>query len=132
MKQTVTEIIDYYVHERLQQWARWHTKCMQNGLGYPPLSVEGRLQRDGGVLPKSTAPLHLPSNPDAEEVDELMNALGQYDMTLAEAIKIQYLERDTLHYAAKLRKIPLPTLKNNLRLAKVWLAGRLQSSAKKL
>ena len=127
MKQTVTEIIDYYVHERLQQWARWHTKCMQNGLGYPPLSVEGRLQRDGGVLPKSTAPLPLPSNPDAEEMDMLINELGRYDKALAEAIRVKYTAQNTLYQEAKLRKIPLPTFKNNLRLAKTWLAGRLRA-----
>lgn len=117
--------LDYYVHERLREWAQWHLKCVMNGLGYPSLTVEGRLYRDGGLLPKSTAPLTLPTNPDAEQMDELINELASYDKALAEAIKVKYMGRHTLYQEAKLRQIPLPTLKHSLRLAKTWLAAKL-------
>lgn len=126
MKNTKNRTTDYYVHSRLSEWARWAIKCATMGLGYSTRSIEGRLRDDGGVLAKSTAPLALPSHPDAEEMDALINELGLYDSALVEAIKIKYLECHTLDKAAKLRNISLPTLKSNLRLAKTWLAGRLQ------
>ena len=125
MKHKVTDINDYYIHTRLCVWARWVVKCTTQGLGYPSKSVEGRLVQDGGVLPKSTAPLLCPTNPDAEEVDVLINELGCYDAALVDAIKLKYLGRNSFYQEAKLRNIPLPTLKNNLRRAKDWLAGSL-------
>lgn len=37
---------------------------------------------EGVVLPKSTVPLLCPANPDAEEIDALINELGRYNAAL--------------------------------------------------
>ncbi len=119
------KIIDRYVHARLREWANWCVKCTVQGLGYPTRSVEGRLRDDGGVLPKSTAPLQLPTHPRAEEMEMLITEMGAYDAALLRAIRMKYLDKNTLYHEAKVQKISLPTLKNDLRRAKTWLAAKL-------
>jgi hypothetical protein len=88
-----------YVKERLIEWADFYGR-MQTSIGYPPLSIEGRLMRDGGVLPRSTKSPHdpMPSNTKAEEIEAYWKELHVELPKTAKAIKAKYFAP---HYATR-------------------------------
>lgn len=109
-------ILSRKLNQRLKSWANWRSKIIERGLGYSSSSIESKL-RSCGVLKNSLSSLDLHINDEAEEIDSLINELDALKKEYAQAIRIRYL--DSSNFQNK------TTLKNNLRLAKLWLLARV-------
>lgn len=124
-----------YLEKRLTHWGKWYIKYVTHGIGYASRSTEGRLKDDGGVLSRSTKPPEPPANLDAEEMDTLINALGISYPLCAQVIRMHYASLSKLDYEIKKNSYDKKTehyqdlsygsYRSNLRLAKMWLLGRL-------
>lgn len=124
MKDPLNKGLDYYIDYRLRTWGYWYAKVLTHGLGYPSKSIEARMKDDGGVLSKSTAPIALPVNPEAEEIDGLIVKMGNRYPALADAVRVQYTNSDVKAVLKKLN-ISHTTHKTNLRIAKILLIEKL-------
>lgn len=123
---------DRELERRLSEWGKWYVNYVTGVLGYPPMSIEGRIRTDGGILSKGTKLPEPPLNSDAEEMDELINALQINYPAYAKAIKLRYTSLNGLEFFANLElfiknrlDVSLRTYTNNIRLGKMWLAGRM-------
>jgi hypothetical protein len=117
-----------YVKERLIEWADFFGR-LQISIGYPPLSIEGRLMRDGGVLPRSTKSPHdpMPSNPKAEEIEALWKELHTELPKTAKAIKAKYFAP---HYAtrteiARKMKVSIRVFQKRVKAGEEWFLVEL-------
>src|SRR5438034_1235617 len=82
-----------YVDFRLKHWADWYVRGKTTGLGYPTCSVEFRLMLYGNLI-QTTKQVVLPTNEEAEEIENLIRELEGYDETMAQALRIQYISKD--------------------------------------
>lgn len=119
--------MDCYVEHRLQEWANWYARSLDNGLGYPKRSVEGRLLDEGGFLSKSSGYKRELTHPAAEEIEVLIREMSSYNKDLAQAIRIEYIKYNTQACKAKSLSVSLTQFKLYLKMAKAWLSGRLIS-----
>lgn len=116
---------DSYVNHRLKLWGAWVSKILEQGMGYPARSIEGRLQADGGLLSRCTAPMQMPYNPDAEEMDNLINELGRYDKVLASVIRERYTTSQNLDVVYTRLQMSKKHFFDNVSRGRAWIAGRL-------
>lgn len=116
---------DRYLDHRLKAWGRWYIKLLEHGHGYPSKSIEGRMKDDGGVLSRSTAHPEPPTNPDAEEIDKLLNELWVTHQDCAMAVRIHYTSTKFIEIEAKSWDMSRRRFYNNLKLGKMWLLGRM-------
>ena len=128
MKDTINKGIDYYIDYRLRAWGYWYAKVLTHGLGYPSKSISGRIRDDGGIVSRSTAPAQAPANPQAEEIDNLINEIGRKYPAFSDAIKIHYTHSN-FRSVLKQRGISLTTHKTNLRIAKILLSEKLDNQS---
>jgi len=119
---------DRYLQNRLEQWADWCVRGNFYGLGYPPCSLEyrllteGRPERHPGFRP-------LPSHEPAEEIEDMVREMAQHNVTMAHALRCQYLMTGSLRTRAAYLNVSHSHFKHYVDMAHQWLAGRL--SAKK-
>lgn len=62
---------------RLSEWGNWCYKIITMGLGYSSQSLISKLQSEGGIIVKGTAKMLLPTNDQAEEVNDLIERLAR-------------------------------------------------------
>ncbi len=118
--------ISDYVEKRLIAWGQWYAKMGDMGLGYPHRSVEGRLKDEGGVLPRGFGS-RIPICDEAEEIEALVVELHRWHSRQAEALRIEYLDIDTLYSKAKKMGVSRNTFVTQRDLAKAWIEGRMKA-----
>lgn len=118
--------INDYVNYRLDIWADWYHRCRDNGLGYPSTNILARVKEMGGYYIKATGPKPLPSNLEAEEIEELVREMHQQDPKMALALRRHYqADSDILGHSLKDFKMSYTQLMVHVNRARAWLAGRL-------
>lgn len=120
-----------YVEERLHQWAEWYSRGNFYGLGYPPYTLEYRLMTEGIVV-RTTGIKPLPSNEEAEEIENLIREMSWQNHNMALALRCQYFSSGALRIKAKKLKISHNQFKYYVDLGHQWLAGRLSAKHTKL
>jgi hypothetical protein len=118
-----------YVIERLHEWADFFGR-VQTNIGYPHLSIEGKLQRDGGLLPRGTKSIHdpMPSNPAAEEIETLWKELSKENYGRAYAVKKKYFSHANTSTRTLAREagISLRVFQKRLLTGEKWFEAKLQ------
>lgn len=111
--------------KRLQQWGSWCNLILTAGLNFSHKSIVGQLCEYRGTLIKGTNPAFLPENPNAEEVDELINCYAKECPEKARILSIQYVLQDTMKN--KLNRAQLPKYKyyRYLSSAEYWINQHL-------
>jgi hypothetical protein len=82
------QITETYVENRLSAWAYWALKN-RDALGYPSTSPEYRIKSGG----RSSAQSKLPINPDAEEMEYIINQLNKLFPDKIKLLRDYYLDR---------------------------------------
>jgi hypothetical protein len=113
-----------YLEERLCQWADWYTRGNCYGLGYPRCSVEYRILLEG-VIQRNSGAKPLPSNEAAEEIENLVKQMAQYDATMAKALRCHYFVTGNLRLKSSHLKMSHSHFKHYVDMGHQWLAGRL-------
>lgn len=109
----------------LSVWGAWRVKVIEAGIGYSNISIFGKIYRDGGFLPASTASRYIPVNELAEKIDSLVNELSKFYPECAKSLIIRYTSTNE-KLALKKISMSYASYKSNLRLAKMWMAGRMR------
>jgi len=131
MKKTAEEWT-VYVEERLAQWADWYSRGNLFGLGYPSISMEYRLMREGTVVRTSGKHQSLPSNEAAEEIESLVKEMSEQNVRMALVLRCHYFNHGSLRIKAKKLDISYTHYRHYVELAKQWLLGRLTIPRDKL
>ena len=113
-----------YLEERLYQWADWYLRGNFYGLGYPSCSIEHRILLEG-CIQRNPGPKPLPSNEAAEEIEELVKQMAEYNVNMAQALRHQYFLTGTLRTKAAHLKMSHSHFKHCLDMGHQWLVGRL-------
>lgn len=117
-----------YLENRLEQWADWYVRGNFYGIGYPSCAMEYRLLHEGHIQ-RNSSPRPLPSNPGAEEIEDLVRQMADYNPLMATTLRCQYFVTGTLRTRAARLNMSHTHFKHCVDMAQQWLAGRL--SAKK-
>lgn len=117
--------INAYVDCRLDEWAEWYIQHGDLGLGYPRKSLEGRLMDSGGIIAKVTIAPELMCNAEAEEIEQMVLELNQQNAFLAQVLREQYFGKGVMRSKAERMRISCVNFRVHLKMAKLWLAGRL-------
>lgn len=118
------ESFEKYLQYRLEQWADWYLRGNCYGIGYPSCSLEYRLLWEGHIQ-RSRGPRPLPSNEAAEEIEDLVKQMADYNPLLANTLRCQYFMVGTLRTRAAYLKMSHTYFKHCVDMAHQWLAGRL-------
>jgi len=116
---------DRDIEYRLKRWATWRAKVLTGSLGYPHRSTIGRIRDDGGIVSRSTRPPEMPYDAIAEEMDGLVWELEQYKKSCATALRVKYTGQGDISAQLRELKMPQGTFNLRIKMAKMWLAGRI-------
>lgn len=118
-----------YIENRLREWAEWFRKDI-DGLGYPSTSIEYFLMKQE-IRSEKRSPGYIKINEEAEEIEELVREMAEYNINMAHALRLHYFRSGGLRIKSKELKISHMLYKSYLEMAQQWLAGRLSISYKK-
>lgn len=124
----LTSSFAQYLENCLEEWADWYLRGNFYGLGYPKCTLEYRASREDHTQPMGGSK-PLPVNQAAEEIEELVKQMAEYNFNMAEALRCQYFRVGTLRTRAAYLRMSHSHFKYYVDMAHQWLAGRL--SAKK-
>jgi hypothetical protein len=124
-----------YVEARLTHWAEWYSKDDPFGLSYPNCSMEYRLQREGHIE-KGPHTRGIRVNEAADEIEDLVREMADYNLRLAEALRAYYFTQGSLRRkVTQLKHLDIARshtfFKYHVDMAHVWIAGRLSTLPKK-
>ncbi len=121
--------------KRLTAWGNWCYKIITQGLGYSSHSLLAKLQAEGGMIIQGTAKMLLPSNEEAEEIDDLLirlsNAkpLGEGKENWVKIIRIHYTMLDkTIKERIKTATVSERTYYRYLQEGEMWIGKCLMKS----
>lgn len=118
--------INDYVNYRLDVWADWYHRSKDNHLGYSNTNILERLREMGGYYIKATGQKPLPSNFEAEEIEQLVREMHQQDPKMALALRRYYqTDSDLIGHTLKAFKMSYTQQMVHVNRARAWLAGRL-------
>jgi hypothetical protein len=116
-----------YIEYRLQEWANWFSKGNYYGIGFNSSTIEYRLMTEG-IITNQPGYKAIHCNEEAEEIENLVNEMGQQYIKQKYALRIYYFGRtdsETSHFT--MGKSQLQAYVN---MAKQWFAGRLSAKMK--
>ncbi|MEE8057202.1 MAG: hypothetical protein V3T17_05130 [Pseudomonadales bacterium] len=115
-----------YICYRLREWAKWRVYDNLPNIGYPSMSVEGRLMTYGTASgkDKTSQRSHRP-HPAAEQIEDLLQEMRYYHAIEMKIISIEYLRSGTQEEKSRRMRMSASQYKTYLNLARAWLAGRL-------
>lgn len=113
-----------YLEYRLDQWAQWYS-VYAYGLGYPPCSNEYHFMTVGILVPSSKVPDTGYTNYEAEEIEDLVKQMAQFNSVMAEALRCHYFVSGALRSKCKRLHMSHTHFKHCVDMAHHWLAGRL-------
>lgn len=119
----------HYLEIRLEQWASWYLRGNFYGLGYSHCALEYRLLWEGNIQ-RNNGPRPLASNKAAEEIEELVKQMAEYNSTMAKALRCQYFVSGTLRTRSARLQMSHSHFKHCVDMAHQWLAGRLSAQHK--
>ncbi len=117
--------INAYLEERLYHWAEWYSCGNRFGVGYPPISITFWACYQIAKTTSRGQPAPLPSDPDAEEIQQWVERMVEHSRRLVEALYCHYFTLGTLRDKAQRIGLSHTQYRQDLEMAKVWLAGRL-------
>lgn len=133
--------LSQYLDDRLEEWADWYNKFSDGGMGYPSVTIEGRLMEMGVIIRVSGSKAGIPENHDAEEMERWICSMYKWKPKLALSVRARYqgdiykIVNNVLHRVRRLSRISsmgevaknmeisVKVLECNLREAKDYLAG---------
>lgn len=128
MKQKNYNLDVEYTRQRLKEWGYWCNRIITMGLGYPNMSMEGKLIASGGVIIKATNPSLIPQNTEAEEINHLVNMLGNINQKQAYIINIHYTSNDSTKNKIKKMRLAPRTYHDQLNKALLWINQQLKTT----
>ena len=75
--------------QRLREWGYWYHRLLTSQIGYPAISLLGKIADSKGMLIRSTVYV-IRDNPEAEEIDLCINNLAHQEPMHASLVKIHY------------------------------------------
>jgi hypothetical protein len=115
-----------YVERRLDHWAKWFNSSNHYGLGFRSETIEHVLMTVG-IMIKSTDIKPLPSDEEAEEIEQLVREMACHNSKMADALRIHYFDRKKARDRSPAMQISASQFRNYVSMAKQWLAGRLSA-----
>lgn len=109
----------------LNHWGKWVKSGNKIGLGYSGKNNLAKISESGGMFFYGTGLKLIPDDPRAEEMERLIIKLSHFNPREANAVKEYYGKQLSRQEAASRLKISVTTLNERIRLAKMWLSGRL-------
>ncbi|MCW5588112.1 MAG: hypothetical protein KIT27_00480 [Legionellales bacterium] len=115
--------------KRLTQWGHWCHQIITMGLGYSNQSLIAKLQAEGGVIVRGTTKMLIPTNKQAEELNDLIEQLaaeqpdGEGKAEWAKVIRIHYTMPDKdVQERIQYTSLPRSTYFRYLKDAQNWLS----------
>ena len=124
-----TNPLDSYLTQRMEEWAEWHWKVQNNGLGHYQKNILAKLKEEGGVINRNLNSHYHFGNNSAEEIQFLLRSISKQDALRGKALEIRYLYPKEHEAKAELEGYTRSNYYSHLRLAHEWMKGYL--SAKK-
>lgn len=121
-----SESFEKYVEHRLEEWAEWFNRKVNDGIGFPPHSVEYRLMTEA-IIEKTHGPKPLECHTDAEEMESLVKVLSEHNPKTALALRIHYFGRRKSRDRSEELKVSATRFRIYVDMARQWLAGRLSA-----
>lgn len=110
----------------LLHWADWQGKQAQQGLGYPSCAAIAFFLPAGKV----GTPRVLPVDQAAEAMEGWITEMGQFQPPLRLVLCAHYLDPRFTPHKARALGISAPQFKQQLRLARYWLVGRMSAEGR--
>jgi len=115
--------------KRLTEWGNWCYQIITMGLGYSNKSLLAKIKDEGGLIIQGTAKMLVPTNEQAEEVNDLIEQLaaeqpeGEGKPEWAKVIRIHYTMQDKeLQERIQCASLPRSTYFYYLKEAQDWLS----------
>ena len=122
--------LDEYVESRLKRWAMWVLSKDNPGLNYSKKSLIYRMMNEAYVSLKYQSNKSSPSDPLADEIEEIINAMFKESLTFqrcAIALREDYLSRKKhQHDRAAAVNMSVTRFKIHVERARMYLAGVLK------
>ena len=119
----------FITKRRLREWGDWCYQVTTMGLKYSHRSFVAKLQDEGSVMIHGTTKMLAPTNPQAEEVNDLIEEMGQQTpqgAKWANIIRVHYTMQDKeIEKRIKSANLPKTTYFRYLRGAEEWLSQYL-------
>lgn len=112
-----------YIETRLYDWALWFSKD-RNGLDYPSCSMEYLLMQQK-IRGQKNSPGYIQSNPEAEEIEELVREMAGYNMNMAHSLRLQYFINGGTRFKSQQLKMSHVLFQKYVEMARQWIAGCL-------
>lgn len=138
-----------YLDDRLADWAEWYNRHSDGGLGYPKITLEGKLMELGVIIRMDGNKIYMPENKEAEEMERWICTMYSWKPKLALSVRARFsgevykiinghlARTKVLHRLASVPEIAraldisVKVLECNLREAKDYLAGHFLESLEK-
>jgi hypothetical protein len=82
--------LSQYLDERLLDWATWYLKYNDGGMGYPPITIEGKLMKMGVIIRVQGATF-IDENKEAEEMERWICQMYRWKPKLYLAVRAYFL-----------------------------------------
>ncbi len=122
----------FLTKKRLTEWGNWCYHIITMGLGYSNRSLIDRLQAEGGIIIQGTAKILVPTNEQAEEVNDLIERLaasqpeGKGKPEWAKVVRIHYtLCDENKEKKVQASKLNERTYYRYLKQAQSWISEQL-------
>lgn len=119
--------VEIYLEQRLNTWADWYSHGNNYRLSYPPVSMTYYACYQQPAVKKRNQSNILPSNQDAEEIDDMVREMVKCCPILADVLRCQYFTIGTLRQKAEKMQLSHTQFRNYIEMSKAWLAGRLMA-----
>jgi hypothetical protein len=126
----ITDESEKYVKYRLEIWGEWYSRGCDSGLGYSRKNIIARLCEEGGVLINGTGHKKLPTNVEAEEIEEIVKEIFQKQRDQAIVLQIRYFHPEEHEFAARRNGYTKTQYYSHLKLAHKWIEGYLSAIRK--
>lgn len=123
----------------LANWVDYYSRGGDSGIGYPTMSIEGRMRANGGVVGHSAGAAKMDVNEDAEMIEDLVKEMSIGNSDWADALRARYFARDTdfplsktgkrrdiVSKLAYKRHISNRMFQVRVKCAKIWLLENLK------
>ena len=110
---------------RLREWGRWCNAVLTMGLGFPRLSILGKIAESNGELIKGTAKKLAPENEMAEKIDDLVNQLSKQAPEKAKILYIHYADKGSIKSKTSKLNLSKKTYFKYLLCAENWIHDRI-------
>ena len=118
--------IDKQFDNRMQRWAYICMARQDGNLGYPRQAVEGRLQKEGGVLPARKGRSMVLVDAEFIETEHAMASLRDYKPNWAHVVEERHLMEHDWNTISRIAHCSVPSAREWYAKGRAFLIGGFQ------